>query len=112
MRIKCIGITHEYQLFHNVHQFITFKSLALHQIQVVSLLQDATFEATAQSLQIATVNVEHKTHRDYRVMLAIIAVEPRKYPILLCVRGEKCICTEKLSCRLPGLNTQRRQSVI
>lgn len=39
---------------------ITFKWLALNQIQVISLLQNTTFKATAQSFQISTIDVEHK----------------------------------------------------
>lgn len=38
----------------------TFKRFALDQIQVVRLLQNATLESTAQSLQIATIDVKQE----------------------------------------------------
>lgn len=45
---------------------LTLERLALHQIHVVRFLEDAALEATAQALQVATVNVEHESrHRDF-----------------------------------------------
>lgn len=38
----------------------TFKGLALNQIQIICLLQNATLETTAQSFQIPSVDVEQK----------------------------------------------------
>lgn len=40
---------------------LTLQGLALHQIEVIRLLQYAALEATAQALQVAVVNVEHKS---------------------------------------------------
>lgn len=40
---------------------LTLQRFALHQIQIVGLLEDSALEAAAQSLQIAAVNVEHKS---------------------------------------------------
>lgn len=37
----------------------TLERFALNQVQVVGLLQDTALESTAQTLQVATVNVEH-----------------------------------------------------
>jgi len=39
---------------------LTLQGLALHQVQVVGLLQDAALEAPAQTLQISIIDVEHK----------------------------------------------------
>lgn len=43
---------------------LTLERLALDQVQVVGLLQDAALEATAKSFQISTVNIEHITRHD------------------------------------------------
>jgi len=39
---------------------LTLQGLALHQVEIVSLLQDAALEAAAQTLQISIIDVKHK----------------------------------------------------
>lgn len=57
-------ITYSHTMRHPEHYSLTLQCLALHQIQVVGLLQDSALEATAEPLQISTVNVEHESgHR-------------------------------------------------
>ena len=38
---------------------LTFQRLALHQVEVICLLEDAVLEAPAEALQVAVVDVEH-----------------------------------------------------
>lgn len=40
---------------------LTFQCLALNQIKVIRLLQDSALESTAQTLQVAAVDVKHET---------------------------------------------------
>lgn len=42
-------------------QSLTLQCFALHQIQVVRLLEDSALESTAKTLQISSVNVEHES---------------------------------------------------
>lgn len=47
---------------------VTFERLALYQIEVIGLFEDAALEAAAQPLQVAPVNVKQTTqHRGLRI---------------------------------------------
>lgn len=50
----------------------TFKGFALNQIQIVRLLQNSTFETTAQTLQVATVDVKQKSSHFKLKMIDLI----------------------------------------
>jgi hypothetical protein len=45
----------------HLFQSLTFQSFALHQVEVISLPEDAVLEASTETLQIAVVNVEDVT---------------------------------------------------
>lgn len=57
-RIQPLSRSHTHP---SIQTRLTFQCLALNQIEVIRLLEDSALESTAQSLQVAAVDVKHET---------------------------------------------------
>lgn len=51
-------------MLDKAYAWLTFESLALHEVEIVALLEDAVLEAATQALQVPVVDIKHVTlHR-------------------------------------------------